>query len=93
MQRLMRIAVKALVTANTPCEADGVALIADAHKAIPEGHEPREGGRVRTRRRRPIAGRLHITKGTVARCAIEVRGQERQQTRELLDQRQVKALH
>ena len=66
MQRLMRIAVKALVTAHTP-RVLGEALTAEGHNAIVEEHEPREGGTVRIRRRRPIEGRLHILERMASR--------------------------
>ena len=66
MQRRMRIAVKALVTAHTP--RVGVdALIEAEHAAIVEVHAPREGGIARNRRRRPVEARLHITKRMVIR--------------------------
>ena len=44
MQRVMRIAIKALATAHTPRVEDVEVLSEVAHAAIAEVHEPRDGG-------------------------------------------------
>ena len=59
MQRAVRVAIKALATADTP---DKVVerLNVGAHEATDEDHDPRNRGIIGIRRRRPIEGRLEV---------------------------------
>jgi len=59
MQRVMRIAIKALATADTPDE-DVVRLTDGAHIAIDEDHDPRTRGITNIRRRRPLEAGRHV---------------------------------
>ncbi len=56
-----------LAPARAPRVAGGGALIEEAeHETSAEVHAPRERGIARTRRRRPVVGRPHTSKGAVA---------------------------
>jgi hypothetical protein len=60
--RASLICIRIHDTAHTPGVA-GVGLTVAVHKTNAEVHEPRVGGILGTRRRRPITGRLDVVKG------------------------------
>jgi hypothetical protein len=91
MQRVVRVAIKALATARTP-RVFVVVFMAAARVASDEVHDPLAGGKVRIRRRRPRGGRLHSQEG-MARGEgrrREARLARLHHGRQLLQQRQVK---